>query len=398
MVEKKMLGGSKGEVNRLQGLQSEAIRDFTAALETLPPPSAKKRVWLLAHRGAAYGAMGALEQASKDLCSAIDEHEGSPVWALSQLGEAHRLYALANMDKLERWALWAHLVIAIALLDRAAELKESDPWILAHRGAAYANAYWAARYYPLRDGGEASKASEQIGAHLPSSQKGHVAVRVQDHLLALASGPQSAADPKPSDVIAGLAKADFTRACELSPGYAWVLGFHAYLLVLTGSHEQAMTMLGLAQAYDVNQRMSHSMLRHLAMLSSYQGKHAEAANAAWLALAKDPDDVAAAYFCAVSLKKQNDATADFAIERARRMIAASKTWLEYLEIGLDKLQNVKPTEEMHARMVNLLKQGHAESRGVFFCDPTWERDIPSDGLESYGGDPRAEIWKEVYGS
>src|ERR1700753_1944797 len=79
-----------GEAFRRTGLYSNAIHCFDEAIREA---GARPYPWALAHRGAAWSALGGLQEAIHDLQEAIHVSENRYPWAWGQKGEAHRLMA-----------------------------------------------------------------------------------------------------------------------------------------------------------------------------------------------------------------------------------------------------------------------------------------------------------------
>ncbi|AUX42524.1 uncharacterized protein SOCE26_039570 [Sorangium cellulosum] len=370
--EKGRRTAAQGEVNRIQGNYSEAINCFSAALSDLAEAAQsssaaaerreRRRIWLLAHRGAAYGAMLAIEEAHKDLEDAIKARKSPYPWALAQLGEAHRLFALGCMAKLDRKDLWDHLSLSIHYFNQGIKHKPGDPWAHAHRGATYANAYWAARRLAELDfdlcmfGEPTAGGPEVLGVEVSEVLEHAVPRLLQE---------------KP-ETLAKRANEDFQRAFELSPGYAWAYGFHAFQLVLEDKFESAMAQLGKAQIFDVNLRMSVQMLRNMAKLWSYQKQYDLSVKAAWLALQKNPADLVAAYFVAVGLKKQNDPTAPLAIRQTRQLLETAQVGIEYMRLSLDQLEGKLSGDKLDSELKSVLERGDIEVKSIFFHDPTWD--------------------------
>lgn len=377
---------AQGEMNRLLGNYSEAINCFSAEIEEpeasahIEPAAAARRerriLWLRAHRGAAYGSMNAIEKASEDLKYAIEARKSPYPWALAQLGEAHRLYALSYMDKfsrVNRGTLWNHLDNALDYFDQAITHKPGDPWAHAHRGAAYANAYWFARRLPALDVGAVGEqpAHEKPDARDMASERPRTPERLADHRPNEAIRLARRDDRRNPETLARRAREDFGKAIELSPGYAWAHGFLAFQLVLEDRFGEAMAQLGTAQTFDVNLRMSSQMLRNMSKLWSYQKQYRQSVNAAWLALQKNQADLVSAYFLAVGLKKLNDPTAPLAIDQARRLLDTAQVGIDYMRGGLDKLEG-KLSRENLEKFERALKEGDLEVKSIFFHDPTWD--------------------------
>lgn len=344
--------GARGEANRLLGNYSEAIENFTEALGK-PDLTDKQRTWLLAHRGAAYGAIGAIKLATEDLEPALSSRNGRYAWAQAQLAEANRLYVLMYMPTLDRNSLWSYLADSYLHFNEALALQPKNPWIWAHQGAMFANAYWASRRLPPLD--------VEVDCDGPGSPHAGAAGETRRRFIVL-----------PTEHLRECAEAAFKKAIELSPGYSWAYAFHAFMRVLADDFPEAKRLLGVAQAYDVNQRLSPTMLRNLAKLLSYEHCFGESVNAGWLALQKNPFDLISAYFVAVGLHKQEKPTAQLAIDQAERLLATAEKGIAYMKVSLRLLRG--DISDPEKEIGPILKSGDIEVRSIFFHDPVWKND------------------------
>jgi tetratricopeptide (TPR) repeat protein len=352
---------TRGEMCRQEGNYATAIEHLGAAIDLAREvnASAGVRAWLHAHRAAAKGGMVHLfgESGADEDFEAAVRYRKSYGWAYGQWAEAYRMYVLQYFPTLALKDVVSLLAASIQKFGIAMAQQPGDAWLHAHRGAAFANAYWGARRLPF--GG-------------------------QDSLWA-ACLPENVGVSSPiEDVLAALSEADLRRAIKLNPSYAWAHAFHGFMLTLQDRFAEGMEALGQGQLYDVNQRLTQTLLHNMSKLWSYQGAYAQSITAGFQGLRKDPFDEISAYFVAVGLKKTEHACAAAAIRHVRNLIESSQRNNRYMMVSLRHLEGA-PVEELWQELQEALCQGDLEVRSLFFHDPTWQ---------SLGED-RESIWANV---
>lgn len=328
-----------GESLRLSGNYSEAIRNFTSAIEESPT----KYSWAHAHRAAARSGLGDYVGALDDFLVAADYFtQHNPGWLLAQAGELCRLWARASFteptckpddrtkDKLEkllstfevpkpRFAEIAlpetsprvqSIQLAMALMGRAIEFfrkalfwRERDPWTYAHLAATHTLRYWTCSPFSQLQDGE-----------------------MLEH-----------------DFTEGTTY--FEKACALNTAYGWAYAFHAVLLGLKEAHA-AVDKIGKAYMSGMDRQVP--LMRSMASFSviDYARRdvhdiktHATMVGYAWNLLQAETDEVYARYYVAdgLHLLKSNEKSGrnvQAAINRARVEVNGMKGRALAMEGGL----------------------------------------------------------------
>ncbi|WP_437642007.1 tetratricopeptide repeat protein [Sorangium sp. So ce854] len=331
----------EGEVRRLNGQYTEAIRLFTEALKI-----DGNYAWAHAHRGAAHAAIDNWDPCRADFERAL-ALKPSYGWAHAHYGDAHRSHAIYRLGTATTPAAWQeqHDLIdaGIAHFDKAAELSEGSAWTFAHRGAAYTYKHWL-----------------------------EVMPRVTPR-LDLIKKPLLRSAPRPAADVPRLAMESFNRAFELNPRYAWAYAFKACLLALL-AREQPDMKPGLLVArdcllkaliLDVNKRLLID--RPIAELLSCAGTYDESITAGISGVEKNPSDHVSRYFIAVGLKHQQDPLAPVVIEQTRKVLEAARREINTMLHGLDVLDG-----RDNMGMIEKLQQNMCfEAIALVAFDPTW---------------------------
>ncbi|MEU6196332.1 tetratricopeptide repeat protein [Streptomyces sp. NPDC047061] len=227
-----------GETHRLMGRHRQALADFTRALELKPDDP-----WTYLGRAQSHWALGENQQALEDLGRMRTSRESDPdhVWILRERGLAYRAmeqyeHALADLGRTidiapdhawgiaergETYRLLEQYEEALTDFDRAIELSPDYFWAIASRGQVY------------RAMGRYEEALTDLGraVRLSSGTPWVVAERGLIHLLT----------ERYEDAIA-----DFDRAIELKPDYAWAIGRRGETYRQMTRYEEALTNLDRA--------------------------------------------------------------------------------------------------------------------------------------------------------
>lgn len=331
----------EGEVRRVNGQYTEAIRLFTEAL-TID----NNYAWAHAHRGAAHAAIDNWEPCRADFERALSLNPGYG-WAHAHYGDAHRshaIYRLGEATTPDAWQEQHDLIDAgIKHFDEAACLSPRSAWTFAHRGAAYTYKHWL-----------------------------EVMPRLTPRLgLNAKYVPRLAAQPV-KDAPA-LAEESFEKACTLNPRYAWAYAFKACLLALLAREKpdmktellKAHDCLLKAFLFDVNRRLLVD--RPIAELLSCAGTYDESVAAGISGVEKNPSDVVSRYFIAVGLKKMQDPLAPVVIEQTRKVLESARREINTMLHGLDILDG----RENPGMMNDMRKNMSFESIALVAFDPTW---------------------------
>lgn len=331
----------EGEVRRLNGQYTEAIRLFTKALKI-----DKNYTWAHAHRGAAHAAIDNWDPCRADFERALTLNRNYG-WAHAHYGDAHRSHAIYRLGETKTPAAWQeqHDLIdaGIEHFERAAELSPLSAWTFAHRGAAYTYKHWL-------------EVMPRLAPRLDLNAK---------YVPRLAARP---AKDTPT-----LARESFDRACELNPRYAWAYAFKACLLALI-AREQPDMKPGLLEArdcllnallLDVNRRLLVD--RPIAELLSCAGTYAESVAAGISGVEKNPSDLVSRYFVAVGLDKLQDPLAPVVIEQTRKLLEAARREINTMLHGLDVLDG----RETVGMIKNLRENMSFEAIALVAFDPTW---------------------------
>lgn len=372
----------QGESLRLAGNYSKAIASFDAALAENP-----SYPWVYAHRAAARAQLGSFVLAYEDLERARPAYVGGNYpWFLGQKAELFRLWARATLMHMPQYVAvtaesdedlagappdpadadyvspgrpllenalrgFKQLSIAIRLFTRADELLKDNPWILAHRGATRTTRY-------------------SIGK---PSQRFEVGSEI--------------------DFERGVG--DFEAACAVNKSYGWAYAFHAVLLGLQGSLDQAVKLIGRAHVNGIDRQLSIvRVMMELAICNGQQGKGGceSAVQFAWQALQLDNEEFFARYFVADGmwhLERKDSADIRSAIERARAELSAAKARIVAMEGGLDCLEG--KYDEAYRKLEALRGRCDVDALSLVGRDPAW-RDVRK--LVAGGRDRSAEAQTE----
>ncbi|WP_433937459.1 tetratricopeptide repeat protein [Sorangium cellulosum] len=331
----------EGEVRRLNGQYTEAIRLFTEALKI-----DDNYAWAHAHRGAAHAAIDNWDPCRADFERALSLNP-SYGWAHAHYGDAHRSHAIYRLGEATTPAAWQeqHDLIdaGIEHFDKAADLSPRSAWTFAHRGAAYTYKHWL----------------EVMPRLTP--------------MLRLNAGPVRRLAPRPASDVPVLAEQSFDEACKLNPRYSWAYAFKACLLALLAREKPDMKA-GLLEArdcllkalmYDVNKRLLID--RPIAELLSCAGTYEESIAAGISGVEKNPSDFVSRYFVAVGLKKLQDPLAPVVIEQTRKVLEAARREINTMLHGLDILDGRE-----NVGMINNMRQNMCfEAIALVAFDPTW---------------------------
>jgi hypothetical protein len=367
-----------GESLRQSGNYSGAIGCFTQAI------AAKEDYWwAYAHRAVARGPLGDYSGALEDFEKAKG-HYGklNKAWLLAQKGELFRLWARAALvngvlgqsrqcPKLQRelntsTVGWETLIRKAIELFTEAEQESSgasgdgtnrNPWILAHRGAAYTMRYW-----------------------------------IQTDMCRLTPGPSVSGSARDFES----AKRDFNDAIQFNPSYGWAYAFSAILSAarcfagdypaeaITHDMNDALFNIGKAQMNGLDRQPS--MLRAMMELSIYMGgkmRKPEDAKAAynngvqfaWQALQIEIEETFARYFAADGLKQLqklsavSQPVADAAVKRAHAALDGMTARLLAMRGGLDCLEGNQEAALEKLRQIREI--GDLEALTMVSRDPAW---------------------------
>jgi tetratricopeptide (TPR) repeat protein len=370
-----------GESLRQVGNYSGAIACFTQAIE------AKDNYWwAYARRASARGPLGDYCGALEDFNRAKDYYDQhNKAWFLAQKGELFRLWARAALveailfkakecNELRREISSSDLSWD-ALIQRAIDLfteaahesaKASDgsakcnPWILAHRGAAYTMRYW---------------------------------IRTDTYRL----NPKPIAEGRDDGDFEN-AKKDFSAATQANPSYGWVFAFLAVLSAVrcfagesradtvTNDVDQAMFYIGKAQMCGLDRHPS--MLRAMMELSIYMGgkmsnpedakrAYHNGVQFAWQTLQVDTEETFARYFAADGLKQLERLgeikapMVDAAIMRARSAVDGMTARVLAMSGGLDCLSG--DLETARKKLTQIREFGDLEALTLVSRDPAWRQ-------------------------
>ncbi|MFF7588838.1 tetratricopeptide repeat protein [Kitasatospora purpeofusca] len=192
----------RGYTYQLMGNFDEALTDYTNAIELTPADS-----WTIASRGTIYREMGRFDEALADLTAAINIDPSEKIWIITARGATYRM--MGRFD--EALNDYAHAI----------DIDPSYVWAISGLGATYRHSY----RFP-----EALAHLTRVINNAPQSSSAK-AWRGSIH-QAMGS--------------LGEALADYTQAIELDPSYAWAIASRGETYRMMGRFDEALADLTAA--------------------------------------------------------------------------------------------------------------------------------------------------------